>query len=80
MCYFDVEGEGSGKGAEGGGGGGDTAMLPNEALVVMQHIFSQQGVWSSGWSVKIDFLLLRLLLRITTRGAGPIFIFRFSFS
>lgn len=78
MCYFDVEEEGSGKGAEGGGGGG-TAMLPNEALVVMQHIFSQQGVWSSGWSVKIDFLLLRLL-RITTRGAGPIFIFRFSFS
>lgn len=61
-------------------GGGDTAMLPNEALVVTQHIFSQQGVWSSGWSVKIDFLLLRLLLRITTRGAGPIFIFRFSFS
>lgn len=61
MCYFDLEGEGSGNGA---GGRGHTAIFPNEALRVMQHIFSQQGVWSSGWSVKIDFLLLLLLLLI----------------
>lgn len=59
MCYFDLEREGS---ANGAGGRGHTAMFPNEAPRVTQHIFSQQGVWSSGWSVKADFLLLLLLL------------------
>lgn len=77
MCYFDLEVEGS---ANGAGGRGHTAMFPNEALRVMQHIFSRQGVWSSGWSVKIDFLLLLPLLLITTReGGGGVFISRFPF-